>query len=73
MLEELPAIDWASMTHAYGPAGDIPTRIQRLTSNDPEVWVGAISGLYDTLCHQMCTVYEATPPAIPFQIGRAHV
>jgi hypothetical protein len=68
MLEGLPAIDWVSLTHAYGPAGDIPTLFQELTSNDPEEWVGAISGLYDTLCHQMCTVYEATPQAIPFLI-----
>jgi hypothetical protein len=66
MLDKLDAIDWDRLTHAYGHAGDVPALIRALTSPDPEQWVGALSGLYDALCHQTCTVYEATPPAIPF-------
>jgi len=68
MLEGLPAVDWSQFQHAYGPAEDIPSLILGLSSSDPEEWVGAISGLYDTLCHQQCTVYEATPHAIPFLV-----
>ncbi|HEY2909181.1 MAG TPA: hypothetical protein VGI99_02995, partial [Gemmataceae bacterium] len=68
MLEGLPAVDWSQFQHAYGPADDIPSLIRGLASLDPEDWVGAISGLYDTLCHQQCTVYEATPHAIPFLV-----
>jgi hypothetical protein len=66
MLEGLPAIDWESLTHAYGPAGDVPDMIRALTSQDPEQWVGALDGLYATLCHQTCTVYPATAAAVPF-------
>ncbi len=68
MLEGLPAIDWDNLTHAYGQAGNIPALIRGLASPDPEEWVGALSGLYDTLCHQTCTVYQATAPAVPFLI-----
>jgi hypothetical protein len=68
MLEGLPAVNWKRLTHAYGPAGDVPDRIRALTSPDPEQWVDALDGLYATLCHQSCTVYEATPPAIPFLV-----
>ncbi len=66
MLEGLVAIDWDRLTHAYGEAGDVPDLLRGLTSPDPEVWVGAMSGLYDTICHQTCTVYEATATAVPF-------
>ncbi|WP_029631839.1 hypothetical protein [Zavarzinella formosa] len=68
MLEGLAAIDWKKLSHAYGAAGDVPRLIRALASPDPEKWVGALSGLYDTLCHQTCTVYEATGPAVPFLI-----
>src|SRR5262245_43071513 len=76
MLEGLSAIDWESLTHAYGPAGDIPDMIRRLTSPDPEQWVGALDSLYATLCHQCCTVYQATAVAVPFLVellGRREV
>jgi hypothetical protein len=68
MLEDLDAIDWGALTHAYGQADNVPDLIRGLTSADPEVWVGALSGLYDTLCHQASTIYDATPPAVPFLI-----
>lgn len=68
MLEGLSAIDWDGLTHAYGPAGGIPERIRLLASPDPGQWVPALSELYDALCHQMCSVYPATAPAIPFMI-----
>jgi hypothetical protein len=66
MLEGLSAITWDNLTHAYGPAGDVPDMIRALASPDPEEWVNALDGLYATLCHQRCTVYEATAPAVSF-------
>jgi hypothetical protein len=68
MLEGLDGIEWEQLTHAYGQADGIPARIRALRSSDPAVWVRAISDLYDTLCHQMCSIYPATVPAIPFLI-----
>src|SRR5262245_13745717 len=66
MLEGLSAIDWDRLTHAYGPAGDVPDMIRHLGSADPEESLRAVDGLYATRCHQSCTVYEATAAAVPF-------
>lgn len=68
MLERLDDIEWDQLTHAYGQAGEIPARIRALQSSDPADWVEAIGDLYDALCHQMCSIYPATVPAIPFLI-----
>src|SRR5207237_10305385 len=37
MLEGLDAVEWASLTHAYGEAADVPGLIRELLSSDPEV------------------------------------
>ena len=68
MLSTLDTVDWPSLTHAYGSAGNVPGAIRRLTSDDPEDWVGGLSEVYDCVCHQTCSVYEATVPAVPFLI-----
>jgi hypothetical protein len=68
MLEGLDDMGWDQLTHAYGQADGIPARIRALQSSDPADWVGAISDLYDALCHQMCSIYPATAQAIPFLI-----
>src|SRR5262245_29279873 len=68
MLEGLDGIEWDQLTHAYGQADGIPARIRALLSSDPADWVRAISDLYDALCHQMCSIYPATVPAIGFLI-----
>src|SRR4051794_16456277 len=60
MLEHLDEIDWDGLTHAYGNAGDIPELIRALASRDPDDRENAIDALYDALCHQVCTIYEAT-------------
>jgi hypothetical protein len=49
MLEGLDDIEWDQLTHAYGQAGGIPTRIRALQSSDPADWVRAMSDLYDAL------------------------
>lgn len=68
MLEGLEDIEWGQLTHAYGQANGIPARIRELRSSDPAEWVPAMSDLYDALCHQMCSIYPATVPAIPFLV-----
>ena len=37
MLEGLERIDWGRLTHAYGPAGEVPGWIRELTSDDAAV------------------------------------
>lgn len=69
MLDGLDRVDWSGLGDAYGPATRIPEFLQSLTSDDPDEWVGGIDGLYMGLCHQRCTVYEATPAAVPFLVG----
>jgi len=69
MLDGLDRVDWSELGDAYGPATPIPGFLQSLTSDDPDEWVAGIDGLYMGLCHQRCTVYEATPAAVPFLVG----
>src|SRR5690348_3356050 len=67
MLEGLDAINWAKLTHAYGPAEDVPGLIRKLASRNARVREGAYRALYGNLWHQH-TVYEATAFAVPFLI-----
>lgn len=65
MLDGLDAIDWASLTHAYGEATDIPDLLRALLSADAEVREGALYALFGNIWHQG-TVYPATAAAVPF-------
>ncbi|MFB7477129.1 hypothetical protein [Kitasatospora sp. NPDC056184] len=59
--------DWSRLTHAYGPADDIPDLLDRLVSApDDDLW----SDLWSALCHQG-TVYPASFAALPWLAGRA--
>jgi len=66
MLERLYEIPWDQLSHAYGSAGDVPDMIRALASDDANTRANGLDGLYATICHQQCTVYEATAPAVPF-------
>jgi hypothetical protein len=70
MLEGLDKIEWTKVRHAYGPAGDVPDLLRRLSSHDRTASEAAISELYGNIWHQG-TVYEATAPAVPFLIELA--
>lgn len=63
----LDEIDWHSLTHAYGPASDVPGQIRDLASPDAETRRQAMHALYGNIWHQG-TVYEATAYAVPFLI-----
>lgn len=65
MLETLDTIDWASLTHAHGPATDVPDRLRALASEDPDSRMEALSHLVETIWHQG-TVFPASAAAIPF-------
>jgi len=67
MLEGLDTINWQQLTHAYGPATDVPDLIRKLTSPSPKVWEQGLEGVRSTIWHQG-TVYEATAYAVPFLI-----
>lgn len=65
MLNDLDTINWRQLTHAYGPADDIPELIKDLASPSRDIWEKALEKLRGTIWHQG-TVYEATAYAIPF-------
>jgi hypothetical protein len=62
---DLDSIDWASLTHAYGSAEDMPGLIGDLRSSDAEVRKAAMYELYGNIYHQG-TRYEASAYAVPF-------
>lgn len=65
MLDGLDAIKWATLSHTYGDANDVPDQLRSLLSDDARVREEAISELYGNIWHQG-TVYSATARAIPF-------
>jgi hypothetical protein len=67
MLEGLDRIDWSSVEHAYGPAGDVPGLIRDLASDDAATRKQALRTLWSNVIHQG-TVYSATSHAVPFLI-----
>ncbi|MGW5160571.1 HEAT repeat domain-containing protein [Nonomuraea wenchangensis] len=67
-LELIDAIDWASLTHAYGPATDVPDLLQALISHDPQVRQAALEEIYGSVLHQG-TVYEASLACVPFLLA----
>ncbi|MEV0809795.1 hypothetical protein [Micromonospora sp. NPDC050200] len=65
MQLDLNSIDWASLTHAYGSAEDVPGLIRDLRSADGEVRSAAMYELYGNIFHQGSR-YEATAYTVPF-------
>jgi hypothetical protein len=70
MLERLETIGWASLSHAYGSAQDLPEMIRNLRSPDTETRDQTLDDLFSTIWHQG-TVYSASAPAVPFLIALA--
>ena len=60
-IERVP---WSDISHAYGPAIDIPDLIGELTSADAAIRNEAWSELHGNLWHQG-SIYEATAYAVP--------
>jgi Leucine-rich repeat (LRR) protein len=66
MLERLDDIDWGALRDAFGPANAVPQALRGLIAFDADEREAALFRLYDGLCHQQCTVAEATAHAVPF-------
>ncbi|MCX5589255.1 hypothetical protein [Streptomyces erythrochromogenes] len=62
---ELDHVHWHDLTHAYGPAEDVPELIRALYADDDDTVGDAIHELYGNIHHQG-TVYQASAPAVPF-------
>jgi len=67
MFEGLDEIEWDKLTHAYGPASDVPGLLKDLASTEKSVRDNAIHAFFGNIWHQH-TVYEATAYAVPFLI-----
>jgi hypothetical protein len=70
VLERLDEVDWASLTHAYGPAADVPDQLRALASADAGTREHALRELYGNIFHQG-TRYEASSEAVPFLVELA--
>ncbi|MFB7244343.1 HEAT repeat domain-containing protein [Streptomyces populi] len=70
MIDDLESIDWASMGHAYGPAGEVPQWLRDMTSPDPELRDQAFSSFYSAAHHQG-DVYPCTMASLPFLFAMA--
>lgn len=65
VLAGLAGIPWGDLSHAYGPAGDVPGLLRAIASVDAKAADDAVQELFGNIWHQR-TVYQATPYAVPF-------
>jgi hypothetical protein len=61
----LDDIDWAGLSHAYGPATEVPVLLRGLVHPDPAVREQALDSMYGGVHHQG-DVYPCTLATIPF-------
>lgn len=64
-LDGLENVPWHTLTHAYGPAYDLPKEIRRLASSEAQHRAMALDWLTCSIYHQE-TLYSATEAATPF-------
>jgi hypothetical protein len=69
-VNDLATVDWGSLTHAYGPAGDLPDQLRALASADPSMRARAREELDSRVCHQGSR-FEASAHVAPFLIDLA--
>lgn len=70
VLAELPGlgdVDWGAVSHAYGPALDVPHDLGRLASSDADVRAAALWQLSGSIYHQG-DVFDSTAEAVPFLV-----
>lgn len=66
-IEGLNSIEWRTLSHAHGDAGDTPTSLKGLLSDRAEERTEALYQLLTTIWPQGM-IYEASVYAIPFRI-----
>lgn len=64
MLDGLDAISWQDLSHAYGPADDVPQLLRALAEGKCSA-EDAVGEFWGNIWHQG-TVYEASAYAVPF-------
>ncbi|MFE7788752.1 hypothetical protein [Streptomyces sp. NPDC057460] len=73
MINELDSTDWSSMSHAYGPAGDVPVWLRWMGSAAPDVRDKALSHFCSAAHHQRETTHEALAQQLPsIQLAIGH-
>ncbi|MER7173646.1 Lsr2 family DNA-binding protein [Streptomyces mesophilus] len=70
MIDDLDGIDWAAMSHAYGPADDVPGWLRAMSSPDPQVRERAFGDFYGAAHHQG-DVYPCTALCVPYLFALA--
>lgn len=65
MFTGLDEVDWMSLRHAYGSAGDVPGLLRGLASADRAEREAALDGMYGAVHHQG-DVYDSTLACVPF-------
>jgi hypothetical protein len=67
VLESIDNVDWSKISHAYGPATDVPAQLRALAFGDEQERQRALHALHGNIWHQH-TIYEATAVAVPFLV-----
>ena len=70
VLAGLNDVDWAALSHAYGPAVDTADLLRQAASHDSQAASEALNELHASIFHQG-TVYSSTPVAVPFLVELA--
>jgi hypothetical protein len=63
-------VDWAALTHAYGPATDVPALLRAIIDDASRPPAAAWDDLAGAVLHQG-SVYPATAPVVPILAGLA--
>ncbi len=64
---DIDSVGWAQLSHAYGPATEIPGWLRGLRGDEAK---NCLSELYGSITHQG-TRYSATPACVPFLVEAA--
>jgi len=67
VLESIDNVNWSKISHAYGPATDVPAQLRALAFGDEQERKRALHALHGNIWHQH-TIYEATAFAVPFLV-----
>jgi hypothetical protein len=68
LLRRLAEVEWESLDHAYGAAGDVPGQLAAITVGDDATRAEAWWNLWGNIHHQG-DIYPATLPAVPVLIA----
>lgn len=70
MFTGIDEVDWTSLRHAHGDAGDVPGWLRALASEERGEREAALDALYGAVLHEG-GVYDATLAAVPFLLAVA--